>query len=176
MRVIEQLVHHFWARGALTRAEALYLVKHGFARESDLPGLTEPGQTIDPATYDPPATYNRILVQTRGTGDSDPVDPPSYLYDDYAADIDKVVKALDLRDFVLIGHSMGGTVSLLYAATYPERVRSLRAAALEPGPRSGRYDSIPPPKEGESGAGSGGRRGPRKCTIRHDRPIPREPP
>ncbi len=55
MRVIEQLVHHFWARGALTREEALYLVKHGFARESDLPGLTEPGQPIDPATYDPPS-------------------------------------------------------------------------------------------------------------------------
>ncbi|MBP3955250.1 hypothetical protein J8F10_08145 [Gemmata sp. G18] len=55
MRVIEQLVHHFWARGALTRAEALYLVKHGFAREGDLPGLAEPGQPIDPATYAQPA-------------------------------------------------------------------------------------------------------------------------
>jgi hypothetical protein len=40
MRVIEQLVHHFWARGALTREQALFLVGHGFARESDLPGLT----------------------------------------------------------------------------------------------------------------------------------------
>ena len=55
MRVIEQLVHHFWARGALTREEAFYLVKHGFAREADLPGLVEPGQPIDPATYEPPA-------------------------------------------------------------------------------------------------------------------------
>ncbi|QJW97309.1 hypothetical protein FTUN_4879 [Frigoriglobus tundricola] len=38
MRVIEQLVHHFWARGALTREQALFLVGHGFAREEDLPG------------------------------------------------------------------------------------------------------------------------------------------
>src|SRR5205085_2258983 len=41
MRVIEQLVQHFWARGALTRDEALYLVGHGFVREADLPGLVE---------------------------------------------------------------------------------------------------------------------------------------
>jgi hypothetical protein len=41
MRVIEQLVQHFWARGALTREEALYLVRHGFVREADLPGLVE---------------------------------------------------------------------------------------------------------------------------------------
>ena len=41
MRVIEQLVQHFWARGALTREEALYLVLHGFVREADLPGLVE---------------------------------------------------------------------------------------------------------------------------------------
>jgi esterase len=30
-----------------------------------------------------------------------------------------------LRDFVLIGHSMGGLVSLVYAATYPGRIRAL---------------------------------------------------
>lgn len=42
MRVIEQLIHHFWARGALSRDEAAYLVKHGFAREEDLPGFGEP--------------------------------------------------------------------------------------------------------------------------------------
>ncbi len=41
MRVIEQLVHHFWARGALTREDATFLVKHGFAREADLPGFAK---------------------------------------------------------------------------------------------------------------------------------------
>jgi hypothetical protein len=48
MRVIEQLVTHFWARGALSREEALYLVRHGFARESDLPGLFEPASEAEP--------------------------------------------------------------------------------------------------------------------------------
>lgn len=53
MRVIEQLVQHFWARGALTRDEALYLVKHGFAREADLAGLGEE-QEPEPLAAPPP--------------------------------------------------------------------------------------------------------------------------
>ena len=56
MRVIEQLVHHFWARGALTREEAQFLVDHGFARECDLPGLVGPEREIDPEAYEPPAS------------------------------------------------------------------------------------------------------------------------
>ena len=47
MRVIEQLVQHFWARQALTRDEALYLVKHGFVREADLAGLVETPEPDD---------------------------------------------------------------------------------------------------------------------------------
>lgn len=48
MRVIEQLVTHFWSRGALTRDEAFYLVNHGFIRAADLPGLVE--QPPEPET------------------------------------------------------------------------------------------------------------------------------
>ncbi|HET9663273.1 MAG TPA: alpha/beta hydrolase [Burkholderiales bacterium] len=66
----------------------------------------------------------RALDQ-RGHGDSAWVDPPSYTYEDYAADLAEAVERLDLRDFVLVGHSMGGMVSLLYAATHPGRVAQL---------------------------------------------------
>ena len=69
--------------------------------------------------------YHVISIDLRGHGDSSPVEPPSYRYEDYAADLDKAVAALDLRDFVLMGHSMGGTVSLLYSAKYPGRVKTL---------------------------------------------------
>ena len=69
--------------------------------------------------------YHVRALDLRGHGDSDPVDPPSYLYEDYAADIDKAVTQWNLRDFVIMGHSMGGTVSLLYAAKYPGRAKSL---------------------------------------------------
>lgn len=64
-------------------------------------------------------------LDLRGHGDSDWADPPDYAFADYAADVAAVVERLDLRDFVLIGHSMGGMVSLVYAATYPGRVGKL---------------------------------------------------
>lgn len=39
MRVIEQLVQHFWMRGSITRDEARYLIQHGFIREGELSGF-----------------------------------------------------------------------------------------------------------------------------------------
>ena len=69
--------------------------------------------------------YHVHALDLRGHGDSEPVDPPVYYYENYAADIDKAVEAMGLRDFVLVGHSMGGTVCLLYAATHPGRVKKL---------------------------------------------------
>jgi pimeloyl-ACP methyl ester carboxylesterase len=61
----------------------------------------------------------------RGHGDSQWMSPPDYTYERHAADLEEVAAKLKLRDFVLIGHSMGGLVSLLYAATYPARLRAL---------------------------------------------------
>lgn len=69
--------------------------------------------------------YRVIALDQRGHGDSEWADPPAYSYERYAADLAEVVEKLDLRDFVLIGHSMGGTVSLEYASTYPGRVGKL---------------------------------------------------
>jgi pimeloyl-ACP methyl ester carboxylesterase len=69
--------------------------------------------------------YHVRAIDLRGHGDSAPVEPPSYTYEDYASDLNKAAEALDLRDFVLVGHSMGGAVSLLYAATYPGRLKKL---------------------------------------------------
>ncbi|HEX2827068.1 MAG TPA: alpha/beta hydrolase [Burkholderiales bacterium] len=69
--------------------------------------------------------YHVLSLDLRGHGDSEHVDPPKYFYEDYAADVNAFVEALDLKDFVLIGHSMGGMVSLVYSATYPGRVKKL---------------------------------------------------
>jgi pimeloyl-ACP methyl ester carboxylesterase len=71
------------------------------------------------------ADYHVHSLDLRGHGDSEWVDPPAYFYKDYASDLNEVIETLDLRDFVLMGHSMGGAVSLLYAATYPGRVKTL---------------------------------------------------
>jgi pimeloyl-ACP methyl ester carboxylesterase len=71
------------------------------------------------------AGYHVRALDQRGHGDSAWVDPPAYAYSDYAADLNAFVEKLDLRDFDLIGHSMGGMVSLFYTARYPGRVRKL---------------------------------------------------
>lgn len=42
MKVITQLIRHFWQRGLLSPAEAQYLLEHGFARPRDLPGHIAP--------------------------------------------------------------------------------------------------------------------------------------
>ena len=64
-------------------------------------------------------------LDQRGHGDSAWSDPPDYTYERYAADLAEVAEKLDLRDFILVGHSMGGMVSLVYAATHPGRVGKL---------------------------------------------------
>src|SRR5262245_8312339 len=52
MKVITQLIKHFWQRGALTPAEIDYLVQHGFIRSRDLPGYSPPPE--EPAAAVPP--------------------------------------------------------------------------------------------------------------------------
>ena len=61
----------------------------------------------------------------RGHGDSAWADPQTYSFETHADDINAFMEKLDLRDVVLIGHSMGGMISLLYAATHPGRVSRL---------------------------------------------------
>ncbi len=64
-------------------------------------------------------------LDLRGHGDSAWSNPPEYSYERFASDIAEVVEKLDLRDFVLVGHSMGGMAALVYAATYPGRAGKL---------------------------------------------------
>ena len=73
------------------------------------------------------ADYHVRAIDLRGHGDSawDNSNPPNYTYSRHAADIHELTEKLDLHNFVLIGHSMGGMVSLVYAATYPGRAKSL---------------------------------------------------
>jgi non-heme chloroperoxidase len=69
-----------------------------------------------------------ITYDRRGFGrSSQPV--TGYDYDTFAADLERLVTALDLRDFELAGHSMGGGEIARYLGTYgSQRVR--RAAII----------------------------------------------
>ncbi len=67
-----------------------------------------------------------IAPDCRGHGDSGAAGAGGYYhFPDYVFDLDTVVQALGLTRFALIGHSMGGTISFLYAGTFPKRVTEL---------------------------------------------------
>jgi pimeloyl-ACP methyl ester carboxylesterase len=67
-----------------------------------------------------------VAPDCRGHGDSGWVGVGAYYhFPDYVFDLDCVVRALNLTRFKLIGHSMGGTISLLYTGAFPERVEKL---------------------------------------------------
>jgi len=99
-----------------TAGKPAMLCLHGGAAHAHWFDYIAPGFTGD---------HHVLALDQRGHGDSEWANPPSYAYERYAADLAEVVGKLDLRDFVLIGHSMGGTVSLEYASTYPGRVGKL---------------------------------------------------
>ena len=65
-----------------------------------------------------------ILYDKRGTGLSDPVDGVPTV-ENRVDDLRAVMDAAESRRAALFGFSEGGQISLLFAATYPERVRAL---------------------------------------------------
>ena len=105
---------HYLDYGSTERRPILCV--HGGAAHAHWFDFVAPGFTPD---------HHVFSLDLRGHGDSAWADPQTYSFATYAADINAIVEQLNLRDFVLIGHSMGGMVSLLYAATYPGRVGQL---------------------------------------------------
>jgi pimeloyl-ACP methyl ester carboxylesterase len=76
------------------------------------------------------AARTLVLVDPRGTGASDPpFDRRAYDFEDYAADLDELRIHLELEQLDLLGHSHGGCVALVYAASYPGRVGKLVLAS-----------------------------------------------
>jgi pimeloyl-ACP methyl ester carboxylesterase len=71
------------------------------------------------------ADYHVRAIDLRGHGDSPWMEPPGYTYPLYASDLAQVVERLGLHEVILIGHSMGGMVSIVFTAAHPERVRAL---------------------------------------------------
>ena len=66
--------------------------------------------------------YHVIAIDQRGHGDSEWPATAGYDTQSYVADLEWFVDALDLKRFVLVGHSMGGHNSMAYVARHPRRV------------------------------------------------------
>lgn len=71
--------------------------------------------------------YHIVAPDLRGHGDSQWAVGGSYSVADYTLDLAQLIEALQLPPLLLIGHSLGGSVALHYAATYPERVNKVVA-------------------------------------------------
>lgn len=69
-----------------------------------------------------------VTLDFRGHGDSDPAEDGDYSIAGLAADVEATVDQLGLRRFVLVGHSLGGTVAIEYAGRHPGRVAGLLLA------------------------------------------------
>jgi pimeloyl-ACP methyl ester carboxylesterase len=74
-----------------------------------------------------------VLLDLRGTGDSaTPADPASYRCDRLVDDVEALRAHLGLDRVDLLAHSAGGSLAMLYAARYPERLASLVLVTATP--------------------------------------------
>ncbi len=61
----------------------------------------------------------------RGHGDSDWANGGTYSIIDYALDMHALAEAIGRGPYTVVGHSLGGVVSLQYAGSFPEKVSRL---------------------------------------------------
>ena len=67
-----------------------------------------------------------IAPDCRGHGESGWIgDGGYYHFPDYVRDLDALIRSLGTPTIRLVGHSMGGTISLLFTGTFPAQVRQL---------------------------------------------------
>ena len=94
--------------------------------------------------------FHVIAPDLRGHGDSAWATGGSYAISEFVFDIVQLVDALQLAPLTIIGHSLGGAISLHYTGLFPKNVAKLVAieglgpspeleAKLESSPASGRY-------------------------------------
>ncbi len=69
--------------------------------------------------------YHVLSVDVRGRGDSAWGPPTEYLPKNYVEDLAAILERLGIARVTLVGTSMGGIISMMYAGGWPERVERL---------------------------------------------------
>ncbi|KAJ3122774.1 hypothetical protein HK100_011850 [Physocladia obscura] len=76
-----------------------------------------------------PPSFNSKAIDFRGWGSSTgPQSPEEYSIHQLADDVETLIPKLDIKDFILVGHSMGGKVAQLIAGR--KRVKGLKGIVL----------------------------------------------
>ena len=78
--------------------------------------------------------FRVVAMDARGHGDSQWPPDGDYSIEAHQSDLDAFVDALGLRDFILIGHSMGGRSAYVFASRRPELLKAL--VIVDTGPQT----------------------------------------
>lgn len=104
-----------YSEGGENNAETVVLV-HGFSASADSWNRLA-GQLTK--------RYHVIAPDLPGWGESTRIDSASYGYPDQVERMHHFLEQLGVRQFHLVGHSMGGGISARYAVLYPRQVITL---------------------------------------------------
>lgn len=104
-----------------------------------LHGWLDHGHGFDWLSEHLPADFRLFTLDFRGHGQSDPLPPgASHQFTDHVADVEAVKHNFGLEQLHLVGHSLGGSVALAWAAARPNAaltltlIESLGTAGGEP--------------------------------------------
>lgn len=87
-------------------------------------GFSENGRCWEPLVSDLADDYDIITYDARGHGRSDAPET-GYEMEDRIADLTGLIETLDVRDPILLGHSMGGSTVAWTAAVHPSLPRAI---------------------------------------------------
>ncbi len=88
-----------------------------------IPGLTRNARDFAAMAERLAGRHRLILLELRGRGESAPAkDPMTYVPPVYLEDVLLLIDHLELDRFILFGTSLGGLLSMLVAATVPQKV------------------------------------------------------
>jgi esterase len=88
-------------------------------------GLSGNAHNFDDLADHLAGSYHVISVDVRGRGDSDWGPPTDYLPQNYVTDLAAMLDSIGVARTSVIGTSMGGIVSIMYAGGWPQRVERL---------------------------------------------------
>ena len=97
-----------------------------------LHGYTGHARSWDAFAQAMSSRYRVLALDQRGHGETQWAPPDAYDTSEMVTDLEHFVNALDLREFALVGLSMGGLVSIGYAGKRPGRLAKLVIVDIAP--------------------------------------------